>query len=82
MKYKMKVVKLADIKVGERYREDLGNIEELAGSIRETGLIQPLSVSTDMVLLAGGRRYAACSALGLLEVPVLIRESADQIDAK
>lgn len=82
MKYKMKVVKLADIKVGERYREDLGNIEELAGSIRETGLIQPLSVSTDMVLLAGGRRYAACSALGLLEVPVLIRESADQIDAR
>lgn len=82
MKYKSKMVKLADIVVGERYREDLGNIEELASSIREKGLIQPLSVNSDLRLLAGGRRHAACTALGLVEVPVLIREGNDEIDAR
>lgn len=78
----MKVVKLADIKLGERFREDLGNIQELAEGIREKGLIQPLSVNSDMLLLAGGRRHAACTALGLDEVPVLIREGNDEVDAR
>lgn len=82
MKYTMKVIPLAQIVVGDRFREDLGNIEELAASIREKGLIQPLSVNADFVLLAGGRRYNACKSLGLEKVPVMLREGNDEVDAR
>lgn len=82
MKYKTKVVKLSQIIVGNRFREDLGNIQELMDSIKEKGLIQPLCVNSDMQLLAGGRRYEACSKLGLEELPVLIREGNDEVDAR
>lgn len=82
MKYTMKVIPFNQIVVGERFREDLGNIEELAASIKEKGLIQPISINSDYVLLAGGRRYTACKALGLDKVPVLIREGNDEVDAR
>lgn len=82
MKYTMKVVPFTQIKVGERFREDLGNIEELAASIQEKGLIQPLSVNADFVLLAGGRRWNACKLAGVEKVPVIIREGNDEIDAR
>lgn len=81
-KDKLKHVKLEDILVGERFREDFGDIEELQNSIREKGIIQPLSVDSDMNLLAGGRRYAASQALGLPTVPVVIREFIDEIDSR
>lgn len=82
MKYKMKIAKLAEIDATDRYRADMGNIEELAEGIREKGLIQPLCVNSKLRLLAGGRRHAACVALGLAEVPVLVRDGDDEIDAR
>lgn len=81
-KYKFQMVKLADIDATDRYREDMGNVDELADSINEKGLIQPLSVNGNLRLLAGGRRYAACTKLGLVDVPVVIREGNDQVDAR
>lgn len=81
-KGKMRHIPLADIIVGERFREDFGNLEELVESIREKGVIQPISVSSDMRLLAGGRRFAACSRLELKTIPALIREGVDEVDAR
>lgn len=82
MKYRMKMVKLSDIDATDRYREDMGNLQELRDSIEEKGLIQPMCVNSDLRLLAGGRRHAACSLLELKEVPVLIREGNDEVDAR
>lgn len=81
-KDKLKHVKLEDITVGERFREDLGDLEELIESIREKGIIQPMTVDSNMVLLAGGRRHAAATAAGLPTVPVIIREFVDEIDSR
>lgn len=81
-KDKLKHVKLETIVVGERFREDFGDLDELVISIREKGLIQPLSVDSNMNLLAGGRRYAACTTLELPTVPVIIREFVDEIDSR
>lgn len=81
-KYKFKTVKLADIDASNRYREDMGNIDELAAGIEEKGLIQPLCVNSDLRLLAGGRRHAACTKLGLIDVPVLVREGNDELDGR
>jgi ParB/RepB/Spo0J family partition protein len=81
-KDKLKVLKLSDIIVGERFRTDLGNIEELADAIREKGVIQPITVDHNNNLLAGGRRFAACTLAGLSEIPAIIRNSEDSLDAR
>ncbi|HSG50181.1 MAG TPA: ParB/RepB/Spo0J family partition protein [Longimicrobiales bacterium] len=58
-------------------------LEELASSIRENGLLQPLVVrhapgATDRFeLVAGERRFRAISRLGWEDVPVLVREASD-----
>ena len=55
-------------------------IKELAASIREVGILQPLVVrSTDsgFELIAGERRLRAAKEAGLDRVPVLIRQAAD-----
>src|SRR5262249_52877041 len=54
-------------------------LDELAASIREHGIIQPLIVSERAVdryeLIAGERRWRAAQRAGLDRVPVLIRET-------
>lgn len=58
-------------------------LEELANSIREHGILQPLVVSFDPLtgmytLIAGERRLRASALAGLERVPVIIREVSDQ----
>ena len=59
-------------------------LEELAASIREHGLIQPLIVSQQDAetqryqLIAGERRLEAAKLAGLIRVPVIIREATPQ----
>jgi ParB-like nuclease domain len=61
---------IAAIEVGERHRRDLGDIPALARSIAEVGLLHPIVVRSDGVLIAGERRLAACKSLGWETVPV------------
>ena len=61
-----------------------GELDELADSIRENGLIQPLMVRPSpggrgrWELVAGERRFRAVTQLGWTEVPALVREVDDQ----
>lgn len=60
--------------------EDAG-IEELAASIRENGLLQPLVVrptSSGWELVAGERRWRAARRLGWESVPVVVRDLDDE----
>jgi len=55
-------------------------IDELAASIEQKGILQPLIVRRiegGYQLIAGERRYRAAQRLGLDEVPVTIREADD-----
>ncbi len=56
------------IKVNERVRKDFPGIEELAESIKELGLLQPILISGDNELIAGHRRLLACKQLGLEKI--------------
>jgi ParB family chromosome partitioning protein len=60
---------------------DEAKIAELAASIRRQGVIQPLVVrrdgAGDYELIAGERRLRAAKQAGLAEVPVVIRDAAD-----
>jgi hypothetical protein len=66
-------MKVADIKVGKRFRQDMGDIEALIQSIQQVGgLLQPLVVNDDGHLIAGRRRLEAVRQLRLQHVPVHI----------
>ncbi len=56
------------------------HIEELAQSIKEKGVIQPLLVrrrGDNYELIAGERRLRACKLLGLKEIPLIVKEVDD-----
>ena len=56
-------------------------LDELASSIREVGLLQPVVVRMVMPghyeLIMGERRWRACQRSGLTVIPAIIRETAD-----
>ncbi len=56
------------------------SLRELADSIREQGILQPLVVrpaGEHLELIAGERRWRAAQLAGLPEVPVIVREADD-----
>ncbi|MDR2701421.1 MAG: ParB/RepB/Spo0J family partition protein [Spirochaetaceae bacterium] len=61
---------------------DSKELEELAASIKQHGIIQPIIVDKDddgnFVIIAGERRSRAAALAGLKEVPVIIRSYSDQ----
>lgn len=65
-----------------REKFDTAELENLAASIREHGVIQPLIVSPgrggSYTLIAGERRLQASRKAGLKTVPVVIRTATDQ----
>jgi ParB family chromosome partitioning protein len=65
-----------------REKFDIEELENLAASIREHGVIQPLIVSPGRggvyTLIAGERRLQASRKAGLKTVPVVIRHASDQ----
>ena len=80
-----KIVQIKDIQKNPyqpRKEFSKEKIQELAQSIKENGLIQPIIVRKSPVLgyeiLAGERRYRASIAAGLSEVPVIIKQLSDQ----
>ena len=75
-------IKLKDIKIGERYRKEFLKIDELAQSIKEVGLIHPLTIDENNLLIAGERRYKACTMLNLEEVDVIYKKDLSDIKKK
>lgn len=69
---KFRTVSLSAITINRetRQRRQLTAIPELAASIRETGLIHPIVVTPELVLVAGERRLTACLSLGWDQIPV------------
>lgn len=60
---------------------DEGKLEELADSIREHGLIQPLVVrksTNGYEIVAGERRWRAARKIGIKEIPAIVRELSDE----
>ena len=68
-----------------RQKMETGALNELAESIREQGIMQPLLVrlvsAGKYEIIAGERRYRAATLVGLKEVPVLVSAADDQAAA-
>lgn len=78
------ISKLQAGKYQPRTRMDEGALAELADSIRSQGIMQPILVRPvdaakgKYEIIAGERRFRAAQLAGLTEVPVLVREVADE----
>jgi len=64
-----------------RKRFDELKLEELAASIREHGVVEPILVRKDggkYRILAGERRWRAAARAGLKEIPAVVREASER----
>jgi ParB family chromosome partitioning protein len=65
----------------DNIREGLGDLRDLAASIHEHGILQPITVTEHhlggYLILAGHRRFAAGQMAGLSSYPAIIRHELD-----
>jgi site-specific DNA-methyltransferase (adenine-specific) len=69
------MIPIEKIVVGERARQDMGDLVDLENSLKKSGLIQPLAVqrkANSYLLLAGERRYTVLLMNEVSPVPVRI----------
>jgi ParB family chromosome partitioning protein len=75
------VAQLRASRVQPRTAFDEAGLDELADSIRQQGIVQPLIVSPNgdgtYTIVAGERRYRAAQKAGLAIVPVVVRQVRD-----
>jgi ParB family chromosome partitioning protein len=68
------------ITVGVRHRKDPGDLNALMKSIEEVGLLQPVTITPDGVLICGWRRLEALRRLGRRTLNVWVRSGiSDQL---
>ena len=72
-------VRLAEVILRESPRAGLGDIPRLADSIKANGLLQPIVVTPDKVLVFGHRRLVALKRLGWQSAPFV--EVSDRFEA-
>ena len=83
-------VKISDIKIGDRFRKDMGDLNDLAQSINEGQLLQPIGINPDHELIWGQRRLLACrDILGretimarIVDVPALLGQFDENLVRK
>jgi N6-adenosine-specific RNA methylase IME4 len=68
----MTALLLDAIKIGLRSRQDHGDVDSLASSIADIGLLHPIVVTPDGSLIAGARRLMAFKKLGRESIPVTV----------
>ncbi len=65
-------VRVSEIRVGERIRENLGNLDILQDSLQRHGLMQPIILDKKLNLIAGHRRLEAAKNLGWRYINAII----------
>ena len=84
----LKTLKITEVEPNRnqpRKRFDQEALEELASSIKEYGLIQPIVVTQKegyYSIIAGERRWRASKIAGLTEIPAIIREDDEKINSE
>lgn len=72
--------RIDSITIGVRHRKEPGDLNALMKSIEEVGLLQPVTISPDGVLICGWRRLEALRRLGRRTLNVWVRSGiSDQL---
>lgn len=75
------VINIGEVKVQKRFRSDLGDLDSLKESISRIGLLQPIGITKDNILVYGHRRLEAAKSLGWKDIPYVLLE-ADEYKKK
>jgi hypothetical protein len=75
-------LRISKIKIGERFRKDMGDIDALERSIQQLGLLQPIVVTMDHKLVAGERRILAARRLGWKVIPAHVIDIASMLSGE
>ncbi len=79
----MAMVPISTIKIGERFRQDLGDLEPLAESIVCQGLLQPIGINENKELVFGQRRLVACrDILGWSEIEARVVDVTSLVEGQ
>jgi ParB family chromosome partitioning protein len=76
----MELKRIRPSKLNPRLEVNIERLNELAASIREVGLLQPIIVrplNDEFEVVLGERRYRASQQAGLEKIPVIVREYSD-----
>lgn len=70
----IKLIPIEKLKPNEKNPRQISRFQlaALKKSIQEFGLVDPLVINKDMVIIGGHQRYKACVELGLAEVPCIV----------
>ena len=72
-------IPLDDIRVKRRIREEPEDIEDLMNSMKRYGLMNPITINSENVLIAGRRRLEAARRLGWHMISANVIEATDAI---
>jgi hypothetical protein len=75
-------IPIDSIKIGNRFRKDLGDIDSLAEDINEIGLLHPIVINQNRELICGLRRIEAFKSLGKSEIPTHIVNLDDIVNGE
>ena len=81
----LKIIEVEPNKEQPRRNFDEESIEELASSIKEYGVIQPILVrkfGEKYEIIAGERRYKASTMAGLTKIPAIVKNLDDKESSK
>jgi len=74
------LVAIKDIKIKKRVRKDLGNLDDLKDSLRNYGLLNPITLNRRYELIAGERRLQAATQLGWTNIQANIIDNLTEIE--
>jgi len=81
----LKLIKLKDLRPNPyqpRENFDKGKLEELASSIKQLGVLEPLLVKGDGEIIAGERRYRAALMAKVEDVPCMVVDSGSSLETR
>ena len=73
-------VRIDDIVIKQRIRQDLGDLNLLMESMRQFGLLNPIAITTNKELVAGHRRLEAGKRLGWVSIDTVVVETLDEVE--
>ena len=74
------LIRISEIQIKKRIRKDLGNINELAESMNIHGLMNPIVLTREHMLIAGQRRLESAKKLGWENIEATIVDAPTKID--
>ncbi len=74
------LVNIDEIKIKKRARHNLGSLKDLANSMKEHGLMNPVSITEDKVLISGHRRIEAARLLGWKKIEAIVHPNLSRVE--